>query len=189
MSAVKPAWLDPWLGKLLRADQALPVVAAERTAHQQHRRLQVAAAILLAALMVLLATALLVFGPGQAPTTALFLEVVVALPLIVAALFYGALYVTLVRGNRDDGDHPWRYVASATGLRIERSNGARIHDGAWRDWHFVGYRHITVKRQRSITGLELSLNGEALTIDLNRVPGGPALVRAVVQQLAAEAAR
>lgn len=189
MSAVKPAWLDPWLDKLLRPAQALPVVTAERTARQQQRRLQFAALVLLAVLLVLLAAALFVFGPGQTPTLTLFLEVVVALPLIVTALFYGALHFTLVRGIRDDGDHPWRYVADAARLRIERGNGARVHDGAWRDWRFVGYHHITVKRQRSITGLELSLNGEALTIDLNRVPGGLALARAVIQQLAGDAAR
>lgn len=182
---LRPQWLDPWLEKLLRPMQRLPVVTVERTAQQQHRRLQTAAAILLAVLVVLLGAALLAFDAGRAPAVATFLEVAVLLPLIVTALFYGALYVTLVRGKRDDGDHPWRYVANEAGLRIERRNGAQVHDGKWRDWRFAGYRHITVKRQRSITGLDLTLDGQTLTVDLNRVLGGLALARAVVQRLAA----
>jgi hypothetical protein len=183
---IKPKWLDSWLEKLLRPVQTLPVVTAERTARQQHRRLQWVTLGMLAALVAILGGLLLAFGAGQAMPLKVFLEVVVALPLIVAALFYAALYVTLVRNKRDDGDHPWRFAVTGKGLRIERSGGAKLHDGAWSDWRFVGYKYISVKHQRSVTRLELALNGEQLTIDLNRVPGGLALARAVVQQLAIE---
>jgi hypothetical protein len=184
----KPRWLDYSLEKLLRPVQKLPVFADERTAKEQHRRVQYFALATLLSLMVTLGGALLAMGIAPQFPTMTLLHMVVTLPVVVAVLMYGFLYLVFVHGRKDDGDHPWRYAATKQGLIVKRRNG-KTHEGTWAQWRFEGYRYMSYRGSRGVTGLDLSLNGETLYLDLKRIKGMRPhlrLARAVVQQLAVE---
>jgi hypothetical protein len=184
----KPRWLDDTLEKLLRPVQKLPVFADERSAVEQHRRVQLFAVVMLVSLMAVMGGAMLSAGAGPDMSTSTILQVVVAVPLGIALLFYGFLWLVFVRGRRDDGDHPWRWAATKQGLMLRRGTGT-VHEGTWAQWRFEGYRYMTIKSRRGVIGLEASLNGETFLIDLKRIKGirpNVALARAVVQQLAVE---
>ncbi len=185
---IKPQWLDEWLEKLLRPVQKLPVFADERTAQEQHRRVQYFALATLLSLMVAFGGALFAMGIAQQFPTMTLLHMVVTLPVVVAVLMYGLLYLVLVRGRKDDGDHPWRWAATKQGLMLKRSTG-KIYEGTWAQWRFEGYRYMSYRGSRGVTGLEVSLDGETIVIDLKRIKGirpNLRLARAVVQQLAVE---
>jgi len=183
----KPQWLDYWLEKLLRPVQKLPVFADERTAKEQHRRVLYFALATLVSLVVAFGGSLLAMGVAPQFPTMTLLHMVGTLPVVVAVLMYGFLYLVLVRGRKDD-DHPWRWAATKQGLMLKRSTG-KIHEGTWAQWRYEGYRYISYRGSRGVTVLEVSLNGEKFPIDLKRIKGirpSLRLARAVVQQLAVE---
>ncbi|MEO8559659.1 MAG: hypothetical protein ABI439_11395 [Rhodospirillales bacterium] len=168
--------------------QKLPVFADERTAQAQHRRLQWLMLGFIVACVGALSGLLLGFGAARALPLDTLLIMILGVPVGLAVLLYALLYFSFVRGRRDDGDHPWRWAAVKTGLMLKRSNG-KIHEGSWAEWRFKGYRYMTIRNQRGVIGLEVSLNGETFLIDLKRINGlrlGGRLARAVVQQLAVE---
>jgi len=183
-----PPWLDDTLQKLLRPVQKLPVFADERTAKEQHRRVQIFSLIALVVLVTVLGGGFLALGVGPEVSATTILLMVAVVPLGIALLFYCFLWLVFVMGRKDDGDHPWRWAATKQGLMLKRSTG-KIHEGAWGDWRYESYRYLTIKNQRGVIGLEVSLNGETFLIDLKRIKGirpNVRLARAVVQQLAIE---
>ena len=186
IEATKPDWLDESLGRLMRGRQQLPVHTAERSQAEQHGRLL----LIIAGFVVVLAAALngLLFGVGVRMAMAEILQITLGVPLGLAVLLYLFFYFVFVRGRRDDGDHPWTFFADARGMSLERANGARI-GAPWSRWRYEGYFYGMVKTQRFVKGLDLSLDGEAIRIDLTRVRKNHYLARAILQGLARAQAR
>lgn len=180
----RPVWLDQWIGKLLRPKQALPVNAAERSRSQQHGRLLLMIFVFLVVLSALFGFAM--FGSDlRSVSLGEKLKIAVGVPVGLAVLMYLFLYWVFVRGKADHQGHPWKFRATAQGLRVDCGAG-QILDAPWSRWQYEAYTYMTVKMQRGITGIDISLDGKKIAIDLKRMNNGLALARAVVQQLAAK---
>ncbi len=181
MADAKPAWVDQWLSRLLRPEQALPVFAAERSDKQQHRRLLRLSIVFFAGLTGALNAVVFGIGLSKLAMVEIF-KMTIGLPLGLAVVLYVFVYFVFVRGRHDYSERSWKFRASSEGLRVDCGDG-RIYEAPWARWRYESYTYSVAKMRRGITGLDLSLDGEKIAIDLKRVNNDVALARAVVQQL------
>ncbi len=194
MATTGTEWQDSMLRNAARGTVALPLDTRERSRRDQMRHVLTIVAAAMAALAVanagVLAAAGILHGFRDPTITgpdtfALSLFIVAGVPLAAGLFLFLLLGWFLVWRFRDADGHPWIFRATETDFTIVTADGAVIQ-APWPRWRYESYRYNTYKNAKlALTGLDLSVDGRPIAIDVLRVRSPRHLVRAILQRIAA----